>query len=120
MMKWSKSTWTYRDDDEWSSPPRRRSHTRKVRPSSSPPRKRAKGKTKGKGKGKDQQGWWTWVPDKTADAPWRKRDEADSKETIEIPDEDKEDDQKEQDKESCSGTSRDLDPPEEQKGQQLP
>ena len=88
MMKWSKSTWLYRDDD-WSSPPRRRSHVRKVRPSASPLRKRAKGKSKGKGK--DPRGWWTWVPSKTADAPWRAKDKEDSKETIEIVDEDKED-----------------------------
>ena len=54
MMTWSKSTWSWKDDD-WNSPPRRRSHVLKIRPSRSPPKKKSKGK--GKGKSKQSRGW---------------------------------------------------------------
>ena len=89
MMKWSKNSWSYRED-EWNSPPRRRFHVRRVRPSCSPPTKKSQGKGNGKGKVKDGRGWWRWVPNKTA--PWRSRDEDDNKDAVEVVDDAEEED----------------------------
>ena len=87
MMTWSKSSWSWKEDD-WNSPPRRRSHVRKLRPSSSPPRKKSKGK--GKGKNKSARGWWEWIPQKPA--PWYDKDDKCS-EPIEVADDDDDDDE---------------------------
>ena len=55
MMRWTKSSWSHNEED-WGAPPQRQRHTRKIPPSISPPRKKAKGKGNSKGKS-GHDGW---------------------------------------------------------------